>query len=118
MSMTHLAVSHFADTVVNFIAPDPTTPTATPTTTPGGSGGATEISSRGLTDWLKDNAVPLIIFIVGLGVALAARKGETGKVITVVGLLVVALAEIAMAIDSTLGISLSRWIVNLFVKQN
>lgn len=116
--MTHLAVSHFADTISNLIAPDPTTPSATPTSTPGGSVGTTEISSRGLTDWLKDNAVPLVIFVVGLGVALAARKGETSKVITVVGLLVVALAVIAMAIDSTLGISLGRWIVNLFVQQN
>lgn len=47
---------------------------------------------------------------------MSARKGVTNKVVTVVGLLVVALAVIAMAIDSTLGISLGRWIINPFVQ--
>ena len=116
MSMTHLTVNHLTDILINVVAPD-TSPSPTPSSTPVVPGDTTQISSRGLTDWLKDNAVPLIIFIIGLGIAMSARKGETSKVVTVVGLLIVALAVIAMAIDSTLGISLGRWIVNLFVQR-
>jgi len=33
----------------------------------------------GITGWLKDNALPLIIFVIGLGLLGASRKGDTSR---------------------------------------
>ena len=37
------------------------------------------ISSSGITGWLKDNALPLIIFVIGLGLLGAGGAQDTSK---------------------------------------
>lgn len=117
MSTTHQIIGQLTETTMFLAAPgDPTTAATTAADTGGLSGTTAAVSSRGLTDWLKDNAVPIILLIIGLGVAMAARKGETSKVVTVGALTLVSLAFIAIALDASTGISIGRWIVNLFFK--
>ena len=119
MSTTHQIIGQLTETTTAFLAApgDPTTAATTAADTGGGLSGTTAaVSSRGLTDWLKDNAVPIILLIIGLGVAMAARKGETSKVVTVGALTLISLAFIAIALDASTGISIGRWIVNLFFK--
>ena len=44
------------------------------------------VSSEGISGWLKDNALPLIMLIIGLGLLGASRKGDTSKVMLTIGL--------------------------------
>ena len=60
------------------------------------------VSSTGITGWLKDNALPLIIFVIGLGLLGASRKGDTSKVLLTVALVIVSLAVVTIGLDTTL----------------
>ena len=50
-----------------------------------------DVSGTGITGWLKDNPLPLIIFAIGL-VAGASRKGDQSRVLLTVALVIVSLA--------------------------
>jgi hypothetical protein len=54
------------------------------------------LSSSGITGWLKDNALSLIIFVIGLLLLGASRKGDTSKVLLTVALVIVSLAVVTM----------------------
>ena len=69
------------------------------------------ISSSGITGWLKDNALPLIIFVIGLGLLGASRKGDTSKVLLTVALVIVSLAVVTIGLDTTLGLGIGKWLL-------
>jgi hypothetical protein len=76
------------------------------------------ISSSGITGWLKDNALPLIIFVIGLGLLGASRKGDTSKVLLTVALVIVSLAVVTIGLDTTLGLGIGKWLLSLLGVQN
>jgi hypothetical protein len=76
------------------------------------------VSSSGITGWLRDNALPLIIFVIGLGLLGASRKGDTSKVLLTVALVIVSLAVVTIGLDSTLGLGIGKWLLSLLGVQN
>jgi len=76
------------------------------------------VSSTGITGWLKDNALPLIIFVIGLGLLGASRKGDTSKVLLTVALVIVSLAVVTIGLDTTLGLGIGKWLLSLLGVQN
>jgi hypothetical protein len=76
------------------------------------------VSSTGITGWLKDNALPLIIFVIGLGLLGASRKGDTSKVLLTVALLFVSLTVVTIGLDATLGLGIGKWLLSLLGVQN
>ena len=70
------------------------------------------VSSSGFTGWLKDNALPLIIFVIGLGLLGASRKGDTSKVLLTVALVIVSLAVVTIGLDTTLGLGIGKWLLS------
>ena len=76
------------------------------------------ISSTGITGWLKDNALPLIIFVIGLGLLGASRKGDTSKVLLTVALVIVSLAVVTIGLDTTLGLGIGKWLLSLLGVQD
>lgn len=75
------------------------------------------ISVGGLKNWLKDNALPLILVVIGLTLFGSARKGDHSLVLSTVGLSLVALMVIAMGLSGTTGINVGRWLLHLFVPE-
>ena len=58
------------------------------------------VSSAGITGWLKDNALPLIIFVIGLGCSVPPARATPRVLLTVV-LVIVSLAVVAIGLDSS-----------------
>ena len=71
------------------------------------------VSSEGISGWLKDNALPLIMLIIGLGLLGASRKGDTSKVMLTIGLVAASLAVVAIGLDSSLGLGIGKWLLSL-----
>lgn len=100
MSIIYHAVVSLSDAVTSNLAAAPAPPT-------------TNITTSGVSTFLKDNAVPILVLIIGLGILGAGRKGEASKVLLVTALTFVGLAVVAVGLDATAGISVGKWIVSL-----
>lgn len=74
---------------------------------------ATTVTTGGALDWLKGNAVPILVLVVGLGLLLKGNKGDHSAVLLRTGLTVVALGVIAIALDNTLQIGIGKWLIGL-----
>lgn len=98
MSIIYHAVVSLSDAVTSNLAAAP------PTTT---------ITTGGVSSWLKDNAVPLLVLFIGLGILGAGRKGEASKVLLVTALTFVGLGVIAVGLDATTGIGIGKWLISL-----
>jgi hypothetical protein len=93
---------HIAETITTtFLAGPPATP---PTT----------VSSSGISTWLKDNVVQLLILVVGIGLIGKSRKGDTSGSMLTIGLLVGALAVVAVGVSSAGGVNVGKWVAGLF----
>jgi hypothetical protein len=71
------------------------------------------VSSNGISGWLKDNALPVIILIIGLGLLGASRKGDTSKVMLTIGLVVMSLAVVTIGLDASVGLGVGKWLLSL-----
>jgi hypothetical protein len=71
------------------------------------------VSSDGISSWLKDNALPVIILVIGLALLGASRKGDTSKVMLTIGLTVMSLAVVAIGLDASLGMGIGKWVLGL-----
>lgn len=74
----------------------------------------TSVSTSGVTTWLKNNAVPVLILVVGLGLLMKSNKGDHSAVLMRTGLVVVALAVITIALDSTLSLGIGKFVIGIF----
>jgi hypothetical protein len=108
MSIVHLALSQFTDSITH-LAAAPSTPAPTPA-----SPGTVTVSSTGISNWLKNNALPIIILVIGMGLLGSSRKGDTSKVMLTIGLTVASLAVVAIGLDSALGLGIGKWALGLF----
>lgn len=71
------------------------------------------MNTTGLIGWLRDNAVPIVILVIGIGLLMSSRKGDSSKVVLTIGLTVAALAVVAIALQPTMGINVGRWAIGL-----
>lgn len=109
MSIAHLALSQFTDSITQLAAASAPAPTpAAP------AAGTVTVSSTGISTWLKNNALPIIILVIGLGLLGSSRKGDTSKVMLTIGLTVASLAVVAIGLDSALGLGIGKWALSLF----
>ena len=74
----------------------------------------TTVTTGGITSWLKDNAFPVMVFILGLGLLMKSHKGDHSGVLMRVGLLIIALAVITIGLDATTGLGVGKWVLSLF----
>lgn len=69
--------------------------------------------TRGITDWIQENVVTLIILVLAVCVLWAARGGNISKAVTIIAGLILGLAVLGMATGTTAA-DLGKWIADLF----
>lgn len=73
------------------------------------------LGTTGITKWILDNAVPLLLLLVAvLMLWLGGGRGDNAGVMRRVGPVLLALGLIGLAV-SGLGVNIGTWLVNLFV---
>lgn len=72
------------------------------------------IGTGTLKTWLQENAVPIIILLIGLVLLGKSQKGDSSGVLLRVGLVAASLAVVTIGLDNTTGIGIGRWIIGLF----
>lgn len=98
---------HIAETVTNYL--NLAGPAAAPA-----APAAPAVTSSGISAWLKDNVVQLLILVVGIGLIGKSRKGDTSGSMLTIGLLVGALAVVAVGVSSAGGVNVGKWAAGLF----
>lgn len=68
--------------------------------------------TTGLQSWLRENAITLIVLILGLAVLWAARGGNIAKGVTIIGGVVLGLAVLGLA-SGTNATDIADFIVGL-----
>jgi hypothetical protein len=75
---------------------------------------AAGLGTTGISQWLLNNAVPLLLLVVALLLLwLGAGKGDNSAVMKRIGGVLVALAVIGLAVSGG-GVDLGKWLSNLF----
>ena len=71
------------------------------------------MSTGGLTQWILDNIITLVILILGIAILWAARGGNLSKGVTIIAGAIMGLAVLGLATGNN-ATSLGDWIVGLF----
>lgn len=71
------------------------------------------MSTGGLTQWILDNIITLVILILGIAILWAARGGNISKGVTIIAGAIMGLAVLGLATGNN-ATSLGDWIVSLF----
>jgi hypothetical protein len=72
------------------------------------------LGTTGVSKWILDNAVPLLLLVVALLLLyLGGGRGDNAGVMRRVGGVFVALAIIGLAVSGA-GVNLGKWLANLF----
>jgi hypothetical protein len=75
---------------------------------------AASLGTSGVSKWILDNAVPLLLLVVALLLLyLGGGKGDNAGVMRRIGGVFVALAVIGLAVSGA-GVDLGKWLANLF----
>ena len=75
---------------------------------------AATLGTGGVTKWILDNAVPLLLLVVALLLLyLGGGKGDNAGVMRRVGGVFIALAIVGLAVSGA-GVDLGKWLANLF----
>jgi len=74
---------------------------------------AVAIDTGSLKTWLQDNAVPVVVLLIGLVLLGKSQKGDSSGVFLRVGLVAASLAVVTIGIDNTTGIGIGRWLIGL-----
>ncbi|MBO0843156.1 MAG: hypothetical protein J2O46_08220 [Nocardioides sp.] len=67
----------------------------------------------GLSHWITDNIITLVILILGITVLWAARSGNISKAVTIVGGLIIGLGVLGLATGNT-ATDVGSWMAGLF----
>jgi hypothetical protein len=74
----------------------------------------TGLGTSGVSKWILDNAVPLLLLVVALLLLyLGGGRGDNAGVMRRIGGVFVALAIIGLAVSGA-GVNLGTWLANLF----
>lgn len=71
------------------------------------------MGTGGLTQWILDNIITLVILMLGIAILWAARGGNVSKGVTIIAGAIMGLAVLGLAVGEN-AISLGEWIVGLF----
>lgn len=75
---------------------------------------ATSLGTNGVSQWILNNAVPLLLLVVALLLLyLGGGKGDNAGVMRRIGGVFVALAIIGLAVSGA-GVDLGKWLATLF----
>jgi hypothetical protein len=75
---------------------------------------ATGLGTNGVSQWILNNAVPLLLLVVALLLLyLGGGKGDNAGVMRRIGGVFIALAVIGLAVSGA-GVDLGKWLANLF----
>ncbi len=74
----------------------------------GGGNGGGSFNSDGISDWVRNNVLPLILLFIGIGIMAGARKGDTSKTMTtsliaIVGIIFCVAAVAIIAFGESMG---------------
>lgn len=72
-----------------------------------------EFGTGGLSDWVKDNVIGLLILLGGAVALWAGAVGKISKVVTIVGGCVVALALVGIGLGNVYE-DMGSWLISLF----
>lgn len=72
------------------------------------------MTTTGLTQWIQDNVIVLILLIIAAVVLWAGKNGNISKVVTIMTCGIVGLIWLALATTGA-GARLGEWAVNLLV---
>ena len=76
--------------------------------------GAAQLGTSGVSQWILNNAVPLLLLVVALLLLyLGGGKGDNAGVMRRIGGVFVALAIIGLAVSGA-GVDLGTWLAKLF----
>lgn len=56
------------------------------------------LDTNGVQSWLADNAIPLVLMVIGLSMLAAAHKQDTSKIVTTLMGVVISLGALAVAL--------------------
>ena len=73
---------------------------------------ATAYGTSGITQWIQDNVITVVILLAAVAVLWAARSGNIGKGITIVAGLVLGIGVLGLATGTT-ATDLGNFIVHL-----
>lgn len=86
------------------------TPGSEPAAPPAGTA---DLNSSGISTWLQDNVLGIILLIIGVIILFSARKGDMSKVFVILGVCLVGLAVVAVAVTEGAGVNVGKWVAGL-----
>jgi membrane-bound ClpP family serine protease len=69
-------------------------------------------STAGLSKWIQDNIIPLVILILGVLIMVMARRKDHSGALTTVGILLIGLCVVGLALNGA-GIAVGQWAASL-----
>jgi len=72
------------------------------------------VDSSGLGNWLRDNAVKILLIVIGLVVLMASRRGDHSRVVSTVGLSLIGLMVLGIAFSGS-ALDVGFWLAKLFI---
>jgi hypothetical protein len=97
--------------VTALILSAPPAPASSPAPSPAGGGGSTG-STSGITDWLQNNVLGLVIFVLGIIVLILAKKKNLSDSLTVVAGVLLGLMVVGLSVNGN-GVTVGTWISHL-----
>jgi membrane-bound ClpP family serine protease len=72
------------------------------------------VDTSGIGNWLRDNAVKVILIVIGLVILMASRRGDHSRVVSVLGLSLIGLMVLGIAFSGS-ALDVGYWLARLFI---
>ena len=72
------------------------------------------VDTSGIGDWLRDNAVKILLIVIGLVILMASRRGDHSRVVSTVGLSLIGLMVLGIAFSGS-ALDVGYWLAQLFI---
>ena len=72
------------------------------------------VDTTGIGNWLRDNAVKILLIVIGLVVLMASRRGDHSRVVSTVGLSLIGLMVLGIAFSGS-ALDVGYWLAKLFI---
>ena len=72
------------------------------------------VDTSGAGNWLRDNAVKILLIVIGLVVLMASRRGDHSRVVSTVGLSLIGLMVLGIAFSGS-ALDVGYWLAKLLI---
>ena len=72
------------------------------------------VDTSGIGDWLRDNAVKILLIVIGLVILMASHRGDHSRVVSTVGLSLIGLMVLGIAFSGS-ALDVGYWLARLFI---